>query len=127
MGGDPVIIARQKDGSVKAFLNVCRHRGMKVVRAEDGNTNAFMCTYHGWTYDGSGALVSVPNFEDAYYGELDMSKWGLVQVRAEEYKGFWFGNFDASAPPLVDYLGDVTWYLDSWIDNTEAGIEFFPS
>src|ERR1700722_2495502 len=42
MGGDPVIVARQKDRSVKAFLNVCRHRGMKVARAEEGNSNAFM-------------------------------------------------------------------------------------
>jgi 3-phenylpropionate/trans-cinnamate dioxygenase alpha subunit len=126
MGGDPVIIARQKDGSVKAFLNVCRHRGMKVCRAEDGNTNAFMCTYHGWTYDGSGALVSVPNFEDAYYGELDMSKWGLVPVRVEGYKGLWFGTFDESAPSLVEYLGDMTYYMDSWLDHADGGIEVLP-
>jgi 3-phenylpropionate/trans-cinnamate dioxygenase alpha subunit len=126
MGGDPVIIARQKDGSVKAFLNVCRHRGMKVCRAEEGNANAFMCTYHGWTYDGSGALVSVPNFEDAYYGELEMAKWGLVPVRVESYKGLWFGNFDESAPSLIDYLGEMVWYLDGWLDRTAGGIEVVP-
>jgi 3-phenylpropionate/trans-cinnamate dioxygenase alpha subunit len=126
MGGDPVIIARQKDGSVKAFLNVCRHRGMKVCRAEEGNTNAFMCTYHGWTYDGSGALVSVPNFEDAYYGELEMAKWGLVNIRVESYKGLWFGNFDESAPSLIEYLGDMTYYMDSWLDHAEGGIEVLP-
>jgi 3-phenylpropionate/trans-cinnamate dioxygenase alpha subunit len=126
MGGDPVIIARQKDGSVKAFLNVCRHRGMKVCRAEEGNANAFMCTYHGWTYDGSGALVSVPNFEDAYYGELEMSKWGLVPVRVESYKGLWFGNFDESAPDLVEYLGEMTYFLDAWNDHCAGGIEVLP-
>jgi 3-phenylpropionate/trans-cinnamate dioxygenase alpha subunit len=126
MGGDPVIIARQKDGSVKAFLNVCRHRGMKVCRAEDGNTNAFMCTYHGWTYDGSGALVSVPNFEDAYYGELDMSKWGLVNIRVESYKGLWFGNFDNEAPSLLEYLGDMPYYIDTWLDHADGGVEVLP-
>jgi 3-phenylpropionate/trans-cinnamate dioxygenase alpha subunit len=126
MGSDPVLVARQKDGSVKAFLNVCRHRGMKVCRAEEGNTNAFMCTYHGWTYDGSGALVSVPNFEDAYYGELDMSKWGLVPVRTDSYKGLIFGNFDESAPPLLEFLGDMAWYMDGWLDRTEGGIEVVP-
>ena len=126
MGGDPVIVSRQKDGSVKAFLNVCRHRGMKVCRAEEGNTNAFMCTYHGWTYDGSGALVRVPNFEDAYYGELDMAKWGLVQIRTDNYKGLIFGNFDDSAPSLIDYLGEMTWYIDGWLDRTEGGIEVVP-
>src|SRR5262245_22925247 len=56
MGGDPVVIVRQRDGSVRAFLNACRHRGMKVCRAEDGNAKAFMCPYHGWTYDPGGAL-----------------------------------------------------------------------
>ncbi len=126
MGGDPVIIARQKDGSVKAFLNVCRHRGMKVCRAEEGNANAFMCTYHGWTYDGSGALVSVPNFEDAYYGELELSKWGLVPVRVENHKGLWFGNFDASAPSLAEFLGESTFYIDAWLDATPGGIEVLP-
>src|ERR1700722_10427665 len=127
MGGDPVIIARQKDGSVKAFLSVCRHRGMKVARAEEGNSNAFMCTYHGWTYDGSGALVSVPNFDDAYYGELELSKWGLVPVRVESYKGLYFGNFDASAPSLLKYLGEMTFFLDAWNDHCAGGIEVLPS
>src|SRR5437763_1753370 len=47
MGADPVIVVRQKDGSVKAFLNACRHRGMKVCRADQGTTKAFTCTYHG--------------------------------------------------------------------------------
>src|SRR5690348_8854024 len=56
MGGDPVLVVRQPDGSVKAFLNVCRHRGMRVCRAEEGNTRSFMCTYHGWTYDSAGKL-----------------------------------------------------------------------
>jgi 3-phenylpropionate/trans-cinnamate dioxygenase alpha subunit len=127
MGGDPVIVSRQKDGTVKAFLNVCRHRGMKVCRAEEGNSNAFMCTYHGWTYDGSGALVSVPNFEDAYYGELEMAKWGLVPVaQVDSYRGLIFGTFDAAAPPLLDYLGGLRFYFDGWLDHAAGGIEVLP-
>src|SRR3954453_6885799 len=55
MGEDPVLVVRQKDGSIKAFLNSCRHRGMKVCRADFGNTKAFTCTYHGWSFDESGA------------------------------------------------------------------------
>src|SRR3984893_10726149 len=78
MGGDPVIVARQKDGSVKEYLNACRHRGMKVCRAEDGNARNFMCTYHGWTYDIAGNLINVPNLDDAYHNELDTSRWGLL-------------------------------------------------
>src|SRR4051812_30814636 len=60
MAEDPVLVVRQKDGSVAAFLNQCRHRGMRICRADGGNTKAFMCSYHGWTYDLGGNLVSVP-------------------------------------------------------------------
>ena len=118
MGGDPVIVARQKDGSVKAYLNACRHRGMKVCRAEDGNARNFMCTYHGWTYDIAGNLINVPNLDDAYHNELDTSRWGLLQVaQIDNYKGLWFATFDTTAPSLLDYLGDSVFYIDAWLDH----------
>ena len=127
MGADPVIVARQADGSVKAFLNVCRHRGMRVCRAETGNTKTFMCTYHGWTYDLSGALVNVPNLSDAYFNELKHDENGLIQVaQIASYKGLIFGNFDRSAPPLDEYLGDLKYYIDGWVDHAEGGIEVLP-
>jgi 3-phenylpropionate/trans-cinnamate dioxygenase alpha subunit len=127
MGADPVLVVRQKDGGVKAFLNVCRHRGMKVCRAEGGNASSFTCTYHGWTYGSDGALVSVPNADDAYYGELDMPKWGMKEVaQVDSYKGLIFGNFDATAPSLIEYLGDMTYFIDGWLDETPGGIEVLP-
>jgi 3-phenylpropionate/trans-cinnamate dioxygenase subunit alpha len=127
MGGDPVIVARQRDGSVRAYLNACRHRGMKVCRAEDGNARNFMCTYHGWTYDLAGSLVNVPNLDDAYHNELDTKKWGLIQVaQIDSYKGLWYATFDPSAPPLLDYLGDAVFYIDNWLDRTPGGIEVLP-
>ena len=61
MAEDPVLLVRQKDGSVAAFLNQCRRRGMRICRVDCGNTKAFMCSYHGWTYDIGGNLVSVPH------------------------------------------------------------------
>ncbi len=71
-----------------------------MCRAEDGNAKRFMCTYHGWTYDISGDLVNVPNENDAYYNELDKSKFGLVQVaQIDSYKGLIFATFDPTAPP----------------------------
>jgi 3-phenylpropionate/trans-cinnamate dioxygenase subunit alpha len=127
MGGDPVIVVRQRDGSVKALLNSCRHRGMKVCRADMGNAKAFTCTYHGWSYGEDGTLQSVPHFEDAYFGELDMPQWGLKQApKVESYKGFYFGTWSDEAPSLVEYLGDMTYYLDSCVDYTEDGVEFMP-
>lgn len=124
MGEDPVLVVRQKDGSISAMMNQCRHRGMKVCHADSGNTRAFTCPYHGWAYGVDGGLASVPLEKEAYRGKLDKSKWGLVKVpRVENYKGLIFGNWDESAPDLVDYLGDMAWYLDGFLDRREGGTE----
>ena len=103
MGEDPVLVVRDRSGKVNAFLNVCRHRGNRLCRADNGNASAFICAYHGWTYSNDGSLQAVPNLQDAYYNELDQTKWGLVPVaQIDNYKGLYFATFDASAPPLFD-------------------------
>lgn len=122
IGLDPVLVVKQRDGSIKALLNACRHRGMKVCRADSGNLKAFTCSYHGWTYDMAGKLVNVPYLEESYYNELDTPKWGLVEIaQVASYKGLIFGNIDPDAPSLVEYLGDVAWYLDGLLDAREGG------
>ena len=123
MGEDDVIVVRQPDGTVGAFLNACTHRGNKVCQAEWGNTRAFTCSYHGWSYGPDGRLASVP-LEKEIYGELDRTRYGLVSVaQVDSYKGLVFGTFDAQAPSLVEYLGDVAWYLDTFLDASPGGIE----
>src|SRR5581483_10999147 len=95
MGEDPVIVIRDSSGKVNAFINSCRHRGMKVCRADQGNAASFTCAYHGWTYGNDGKLIGVPNFQDAYFEQLDMEQWGLVPVaQVDSYRGLIFGNFD---------------------------------
>lgn len=106
MGRDNVLVVRQKDGSVKAMLNTCSHRGNAVCRAEEGNAKSFLCTYHGWSYGIDGRLKGVPGHKDFYAGDLDKSELGLAQVaQLDSYKGFYFGTHDATAPSLHDYLG----------------------
>ena len=123
MGEDDVIVVRQPDGTVGAFLNACTHRGNKVCQAEWGNTRAFTCSYHGWSYGPDGRLASVP-LEKEIYGELDRTRYGLVSVaQVDSYKGLVFGTFDAQAPSLVEYLGDVAWYIDVLTDASPGGIE----
>ncbi|QPN31023.1 aromatic ring-hydroxylating dioxygenase subunit alpha [Diaphorobacter sp. JS3051] len=113
MGVDEVIVSRQNDGSVRAFLNVCRHRGKTLVHTEAGNAKGFVCGYHGWGYGSNGELQSVP-FEKELYGDAIKKKClGLKEVpRIESFHGFIYGCFDAEAPPLIDYLGDAAWYLE---------------
>ena len=106
MGRDNVLVVRQRDGSIKAMLNTCAHRGNAVCRAEEGNAKNFLCTYHGWSYGIDGRLNGVPGFKTFYDGQLDKSRHGLAQVaQVASYKGFIFGTHDASAPPLEEFLG----------------------
>src|SRR5581483_1385191 len=98
--------------------------GMKVCRADQGNAASFTCAYHGWTYGNDGKLIGVPNFQDAYFEQLDMEQWGLVPVaQVDSYKGLIFGTFDPAAPALSDYLGDMRYYLDWMLDRREGGTE----
>ena len=124
MGEDPVLVVRDSGGKVNAFLNICRHRGNRLCRADAGNASAFVCAYHGWGYRNDGSLQAVPNLKDAYYNELDTRQWGLIPVaQIDKYKGLYFATFDRGAPPLLEYLGETTWYLDVFIDRREGGIE----
>jgi phenylpropionate dioxygenase-like ring-hydroxylating dioxygenase large terminal subunit len=125
MGEDPVILTRDAKGEVHAFLNMCMHRGNRVARADDGNAKNFMCTYHGWTYSNEGKLVSVPGLQEAYYGELDVDKLGLVSVaQIDTYAGLIFATWDPQAPSLEDYLGDQRWSLDIMFNRRDGGAEF---
>jgi 3-phenylpropionate/trans-cinnamate dioxygenase alpha subunit len=124
MGEDPVLVVRDTGGEVHAFLNVCRHRGNRLCRADDGNAASFTCAYHGWTYRNDGRLTGVPYLKEAYHGELDREHWGLVPVaQLDSYKGLIFATFDPEAPPLREYLGEMAWYLDTFFDRREGGIE----
>ena len=88
MGEDPVLVWRDSKGEVNAFLNQCRHRGNRLCRADLGNASSFTCAYHGWAYSNDGKLMAVPNLNDAYYGDLETGRWGLMPVaQLDNYKG----------------------------------------
>ena len=127
MGEDPVILTRDAKGKLHAMLNMCRHRGNRVVRADDGNAKNFMCTYHGWTYSSDGGkLVSVPGLQEAYYGELDVDNLGLIEVaQLDTYAGFVFATWDSEAPSLRDWLGDAPYYLDFFLNRRDGGIQLY--
>jgi phenylpropionate dioxygenase-like ring-hydroxylating dioxygenase large terminal subunit len=123
MGEDPVILTRDGGGRLHALLNMCRHRGNRVVRCDDGNANRFMCTYHGWTYRNDGALDHVPGKSEAYYDALDRDALGLVEARVETYAGIVFATWAKDAPGLEAYLGDARWYLDTVFNRRDGGMQ----
>ncbi len=83
--GIPILVTRNRAGEVKAFANVCRHRGARVVNEACGKANTFACPYHSWTYDLDGALRGVP--QPAGFPELDKSSRGLLELPAFERFG----------------------------------------
>ena len=123
MGEDPVILSRDERGGIHALLNMCRHRGNRIVRAEIGNAKAFMCPYHAWTFANDGHLASVPGEQEAYYCELKREELGLVEARVDTYAGIVFATWDPQAPTLEAYLGDARWYLDVLFNRLDCGTE----
>lgn len=122
-GVDPVVLVRDDEGVIRAFLNSCRHRGMRVCRTDKDNARFLRCPYHGWSYRTDGSLVSVPAESHYGPGELEKQKLGLIPVaQLGIYHGLIFATWNAHAPPLKEWLGDMAWYLDIIVNRT-GGIE----
>src|SRR5262245_32820582 len=99
-----VIVARQSDGTVKAFVNVCRHRGSMVEKEPAGVCKKFQCPYHGWSYNIDGSLKSATH--EASFGEFDHLDRGLVQLPVEERHGFiWMIDNPEAEIDVAAWLG----------------------
>ncbi len=125
MGEESVIVVRGKDRKIRVLLNSCRHRGMKVCRYDEGNTNKFYCPYHAWTYDIHGALVNVQLYNELYQPPFDKAEWGLVPVaQIATVHGTIWATWDANAVPFDQYLGGARATLDAAFrpfDGSEDG------
>jgi len=125
MGEDEVLVVRQKDASIKVFLNACPHRGNKVCFAEAGNARGFICNYHGWSFGADGGRLMGMHESKCYEeSQFDKSRHGLREARVASYKGLVFATFASDAPTLEEYLGPMTWYMDVMLDMDEGGSEF---
>jgi Rieske 2Fe-2S family protein len=104
--GESVILVRGRDEVLRAFHNVCRHRGTAVEERACGTAVRFQCPYHAWIYDLDGRLVRAKHTDDLEDFSLDTS--GLVSIRCETWGGFVFLCFadEATTPPLGEYMGD---------------------
>ena len=92
---------RGKDGELRAFYNVCQHRGHELLKGE-GCTKVITCPYHAWSYHIDGRLRTARGSENV--AGFDKSEFCLTQVRIEEFCGFLFVNLDPEAPPLADQV-----------------------
>jgi len=102
--GEPVLVARGEDGALRAFSNVCRHRGSLLAEGQ-GCAPVIRCPYHGWTYKPDGSLFGQPEFEGVE--DWDRSTVCLPQFRVTEWGPFVFVNLDPNPPPLGEVLGAI--------------------
>jgi len=104
LAGEPIVVVRDKQGTLRAFSNVCRHRAGPIAQGS-GCKNVLRCGYHGWTYTLDGRLIGTPDVEGVEF--FDRSAMGMVPLRLETWEQFIFVNFDAQAEPLATFLGEI--------------------
>lgn len=102
---EDVFVVRGNDGIVRAFYNVCRHRGHPLVEGFGRGKNRLVCPYHAWSYDLAGTLQRAPGAADG--DGIDCAKIRLRAIRVEELCGFVFVNLDDAAAPLGPELADL--------------------
>ena len=110
--GLPVLISRGKDAKVRAFLNVCSHRGAPLADEGRGNCPRFTCKYHGWTFGQDGRLIGVA--EASTFGEIDKAERGLRELPCEEKAGMIFVCLTPNAPL------DLDGYYRGFLEDYEA-------
>lgn len=121
IAGKPIAIVRDKEGALRAFYNVCKHRAHELLKGE-GNVNRIMCPYHAWVYKLDGQLVRAPHtetLEDFSTGDIC-----LDQVQVEEFAGFVYVNLDGKASSLASQTGNLETEIRHWapdIDNLTFG------
>ncbi|WP_439813961.1 aromatic ring-hydroxylating oxygenase subunit alpha [Zavarzinia sp. CC-PAN008] len=102
--GVPLVMIRDRDGTIRCLANSCRHRGARLVEGE-GRINALSCPYHAWGYGLDGHLRVAPQMDDTK--GFCLENHNLVGFRVETWGGFLFFTFDPDAPPLLQWLGDL--------------------
>jgi Rieske 2Fe-2S family protein len=128
IGRESVLVTRNRDGAIRAFFNVCRHRGARICTEESGSVKrTFRCPYHAWTYDLDGTLTAAPNL--ATMADIDRQEFGLTPVAVREWLGYvWLCLADA--PPsfddeviaaVIERLGDVESIEHYGIDSLQVG------
>jgi phenylpropionate dioxygenase-like ring-hydroxylating dioxygenase large terminal subunit len=101
-GRVPIVVTRDTEGELNAFVNVCRHRGAEVARDRNGKRKSLQCHYHAWTYGLDGRLRAAPRTEG-----LDLDDVALPRAQVGIWGPFVFVNPDPDAEPLEDTLGEL--------------------
>ncbi|MEM9035054.1 MAG: aromatic ring-hydroxylating dioxygenase subunit alpha [Actinomycetota bacterium] len=115
LGRESILCTRGDDLRIRAFYNVCQHRGNQLVHAESGSaaSGQFQCAYHGWRFGGDGTLLWVHDEEDFPQG-TPCGQRNLVEIPCDTWGGFVWINLDEGCDSLADYLDPVAGQLDCY-------------
>ncbi|MDP5308038.1 Rieske 2Fe-2S domain-containing protein [Paracoccus spongiarum] len=126
IGRQPIVITRDKTGTLNAVINACAHKGAMLCRRKQGNKGSFTCPFHGWTFANTGKLLKVKDARTTQYpdqfnqgGSHDLTR----VARFESYRGFLFGSLNPDVAPLEDFLGETTVIIDQIVDQAPEGLE----
>ncbi|WP_423603549.1 aromatic ring-hydroxylating oxygenase subunit alpha [Sphingomonas sp. MS122] len=127
-GRVPILIMRDGEGQLRAFVNSCPHKGAQIAQMRAGNARMHVCPYHSWSFDSAGRNRGIKWQRAGCYAEaFDRSDHGLARLpHFEEYRGFLFGSLAADVPTLAQHLGGVARFLDFVVGQPEAGVELVP-
>ena len=138
VGDESIIVTRTEQG-VKAFYNVCSHRGAKLVWKEQGNKKVFVCPFHSWSFHHTGELRRITD-EDTFHPDVVAHRPGLTALACQEHAGIVFIHMGDNPPPLAESIGLPEGYLEAyridqmkvvrhvrseWGANWKVGVEAF--
>ena len=138
IGDESIIVTRTEEG-VKAFYNVCSHRGAKLVWDERGSKKVFVCPFHSWSFHHTGELRRITD-EETFHPDVVSHRPGLTPLACEEHAGIVFIHMGEKPPSLVETIGLPEGYLEAyridqmkvvrhvrseWGANWKVGVEAF--
>jgi phenylpropionate dioxygenase-like ring-hydroxylating dioxygenase large terminal subunit len=139
IGHEEIVVVRQQDGGLKAFYNVCPHRGNRICLNERGSVERFTCAFHAWQFNCNGKLERITD-EETFHPKLIAHRPGLSEVRCDSIGGLIFVNLDGRAPPLREWIGLPPGYIENyeidrmhavrhvrseWLANWKTGVDAF--
>jgi phenylpropionate dioxygenase-like ring-hydroxylating dioxygenase large terminal subunit len=113
VGLSSIVLTRDRAGILRAFFNICRHRGHELLPVgASAEGELIECPYHGWTYRADGSVKSAPRL--GYRPGFAVREHGLVPVRVEEWQGWLFVNVSGDAVPFSEHLGNMSELMAPW-------------
>lgn len=123
LGNQPVLVVRNRDGGISVLINRCVHRGAALCRDTKGKVRAFVCPYHGWSYDTKGKLIGITDRDIAggYDSDFEAPEGLHIVSNVDIYRGFIFANLDPNCGPLLDHLGRAREIIDTKLNMSPVG------